>query len=252
MRQYTDAPFMEPAEYDRMQAVEDSMWWYRAAHATILDALRQAPGPPAAPLLDAGCGTGGLLRRLALAPADRPLVGLDASPEAAASAQRRSGCPIVVGTVDDLPFPAATFGVILSIDVLSHRRVDPPVALAEAYRCLLPGGILVLNLPAFAWLSSYHDAHVHNARRFDRVALGEQVAAAGFTPIRIAYWNSLLFPLMVIRRKCFGSGRAASDVTAYPAAVDRMFGGLLALERAGARRGVRYPFGGSLLVIARK
>ena len=50
---------MEPAEYDRMDAVEERMWWYRAAHANMLDALSRSSPPPGSPLLDAGCGTGG-------------------------------------------------------------------------------------------------------------------------------------------------------------------------------------------------
>lgn len=266
---------MEAAEYDRMQAVEDDMWWYRAAHARVLDALAQAPGPRGAALLDAGCGTGGLLRRLArLRDGDRDddrdarseggsagparesiprlTIGLDASAEAAASARRRSGQPLLVGTANALPFPDASLGTILSIDVLCHRLVDPARALAEAHRCLLPGGTLVLNLPAFEWLASYHDARVHNARRFDRPGLRRLIDAAGFASARIDYWNSLLFPLMVLRRKLFTGGGGESDVADYPVLVDRLFAGLLALERAGMRAGLRYPFGGSLIAIARK
>ncbi|WP_332837646.1 methyltransferase domain-containing protein, partial [Neoroseomonas rubea] len=79
---------MEPAEYDLMDAAEERMWWYRALHARVLDALARRPGPAGA-LLDAGCGTGGLLRRLA--GLDRPLVGLDFNPAAAARAAAKSG-----------------------------------------------------------------------------------------------------------------------------------------------------------------
>ena len=51
---------MEPAEYALMDDAEDRMWWYRALHARLVEALAGALGP----VLDAGCGTGGLLARL--------------------------------------------------------------------------------------------------------------------------------------------------------------------------------------------
>ena len=77
---------MEPAEYDLMDAAEQRMWWYRALHARVIGALRRRPGP-AGTVLDAGCGTGGLLARMASL--GRPLAGLDFNP-AAARARRPS------------------------------------------------------------------------------------------------------------------------------------------------------------------
>ena len=51
---------VEPQEYHLMDAVEDGMWWYRALHTRVLQAL----GRPRGRVLDAGCGTGGFLARL--------------------------------------------------------------------------------------------------------------------------------------------------------------------------------------------
>ena len=82
---------MELAEYDLMDAVEDRMWWYRAMHARVIDAVRRRPGPAGRALLDAGCGTGGLLRRLAAAAIGHRLVGVDFSAAAAARAHAKSG-----------------------------------------------------------------------------------------------------------------------------------------------------------------
>jgi hypothetical protein len=101
-------------------------------------------------------------------------------------------------------------------------------------------------------MASFHDREVHNARRFERANLVRLLAAAGFSGIRTTYWNSLLFPLMVLRRKLFATGRTQSDVGEFAPLSDRFFGGIMAAERAGLRLGLKYPFGGSLLAVATK
>ena len=81
---------MEPAEYRLMDQAEAGMWWYRALHARIADALRATHGR----VLDAGCGTGGLLARLRANPA-LDLHGLEYEAEAAHRAAQKSGARIV-------------------------------------------------------------------------------------------------------------------------------------------------------------
>lgn len=243
---------MEPAEYDRMHAVEDRMWWYRAVHAHMLDALRRFPPPPGTPLLDAGCGTGGLLRYLADQGNGRLQVGIDILERAAVMARDKSGSPVAVASADCLPFRDETLGTILSVDVICHRAVEPARALAEARRCLVAGGSLIINVPAYQWLASFHDRQVHNARRFERSGLMALLRAAGFAKIRTTYWNSLLFPLMVLRRKVLAARSEQSDVGDFSSAADKIFGMIMAVERSGLRLGMRYPFGGSLLAVATK
>src|SRR5664279_1905996 len=80
---------------------------------------------------------------------------------AASRAAAKSGAAVATGTVNTLPFANASFDAMLSIDVLCHQSVDPAAALAEVRRCLKPGGVLVINLPAFEWLRSDHDMRVH-------------------------------------------------------------------------------------------
>ncbi len=154
---------MEPIEYERMDAAEERLWWYRALHAQLLDALGRSPLPAGAAILDAGCGTGGLLKRLAAIAPGRPRVGLDREATAAHRAACKSDASIVIGSVDALPFADASFGA----DMLYHRDVDPSRAASDAYRCLMPEGMIVVNRPAFGWLASYHDRQVHGARRYD-------------------------------------------------------------------------------------
>ena len=56
---------------------------------------------------------------------------------------------------------------------------------------------------------------------------------------------------MVITRKLLPArGDASSDVALYPAPIETFCRGVTALERALLRRGVRLPFGGSLIAVA--
>jgi ubiquinone/menaquinone biosynthesis C-methylase UbiE len=242
---------MEPTEYELMDAAEDQMWWYRAAHAQMLDALVRRPGPAGRGVLDAGCGTGGLLRRLREVVGPGLVVGMDYHAAAARRAGEKARVPVAAGDVSTLPFADASFGAAVSADVLCHRLVDPERALAELRRVLAPGGTLVLNLPAFEWLKSAHDVRVHTARRFTAEQATRLLHAAGFQRVEARYWNALLLPLMVLRRKVVAT-RAddASDVAPFPPWLDRTLHGVASLERRLSSMGVRYPAGGSVLAVA--
>jgi SAM-dependent methyltransferase len=242
---------MERSEYERMHALEGRLWWYRGLHGLMVDHVRKMAGPGTRPLLDAGCGTGGLLAALGRQATGPARLGLEYDATAAGLAAEKSRAHIVVGSITALPFASGTLGGVVSADVLPHRLVEPPQALREAHRCLETGGFLILNLPAYQWMMSAHDRHVHTARRFTRrqaIALAQE---AGFRVRRATYWNCILFPLMVVRRMTTRRG-SGSDVRPFPAPVDWLFGAIVGLERRLIGWGVSLPFGGSVLLVAQK
>lgn len=177
-----------------MRAVEDLHWWYQGLWRLTLDWLtRRLPPGERAQVLDAGCGTGGLLSQL------RPLypasVGLDLSPEAVAHCQTRGLTRVARGTVTEMPFPTGRFDAVISNDVLYHRQVEVMPALREFHRVLRPGGLLLMNLAALESQRGAHDESVHTARRFERSQVGRLLAEAGFATERLSYRNFLLFPV---------------------------------------------------------
>jgi SAM-dependent methyltransferase len=244
---------MERGEYERLAAVEERMWWFRGLHANLLAAWREAGRAAAQPdVLDVGCGTGGLLKRLVGEFPVTHAFGLDLDAGAAATAWRKSACPVCVGDAAALPFADRAFDAIFSADVLCHRGVDEAAALGSFRRCLKPGGMLVLNLPAYRWLYSAHDRAVDNARRYGRRDIRALLQAAGFAGVRMRYWNSLLFPLMLLRRKLkpVAAAHPASDVALLWAPLERLFSAVVAVEGKLLAWGVSLPFGGSILTIA--
>jgi hypothetical protein len=75
---------------------------------------------------------------------------------------------------------------------------------------------------------------------------------AGLQPIYATYWNTLLFPIMALQRLVPRSAERESDVHLYPSPIEALFGALLAGERRLLHVGIRLPFGGSLLAVAKR
>jgi ubiquinone/menaquinone biosynthesis C-methylase UbiE len=111
-------------------------------------AARARPAPGAA-ILDVGCGTGVVARRLARDGARR-VVGLDATPamlEVARAAASREGRAVEwrEGFAEKLPFADAEFDLVACQFALMFFA-DRAAALAEMARVLRPGGRLALSV----------------------------------------------------------------------------------------------------------
>lgn len=244
---------MEAAEYALMATAEERMWWYRAMHAHVLDWSGVMRAGPLLRVLDAGCGTGGVLKgcaKQALRPVD--LFGLDFDAQACAYTASKTHAAVTRGTINALPFGDRHFDLVISADVLSNRFVDETAALREFHRCLVPGGRLILNLPAYEWMMGEHDRHVHNGRRYTRKRIIDRLATVGLTARRSTYWNTIPFPVMALHRKVFARRQDASDVRLYPAPVEAVFNAAMAIEQLWLRTGLSLPFGGSVLVEAER
>jgi SAM-dependent methyltransferase len=241
---------MEPSEYETIAKLEHKHWWYRGMAAISLSLLRsaQAHRPGSLRILDAGCGTGGMLR--ALIEFGRPF-GVDFHPRALAHARGRA--PVARASVEQLPFASNCFDLLTSFDVLYHRAVvDDQAALREFSRVLRPGGSLLLRVPALESLRGAHDAVVHTRRRYSRGDLRARLHAAGFRILRLTYANSLLLPVIYLRRRLgTAGGDTESDVSLPSPALNRALEFILALEKH-ALAVVNFPLGVSLFAVASK
>jgi SAM-dependent methyltransferase len=240
---------LNPEEYARMHAAEDRQWWYAGMRAISFALLDGAVLPPAARLLDAGCGTGGMAGHLA---ARARAVGVDLSAEAVRLARAR-GAAVARAGLMALPFADGTFDCVTSFDVLYHRWVrDDAAAVREMARVLRPGGHLLLRVPALKMLWGAHDEAVHSRHRYTRGEVRRLLGAEGFEVVRATYANSLLLPLLAARRTLDRlTGRQGSDVAFLPAPLERSFAALLRLEAHLVRR-LSLPLGASVFALARK
>ncbi|MBE2214561.1 MAG: class I SAM-dependent methyltransferase [Opitutaceae bacterium] len=242
---------MHLEEYRKLAEVEDRMWYFRALNRRVAHWLARLLPTGTARVLDAGCGTGGLIRTLRAAHPEWCVEGLDFMPLACALARERTGTAITQGSITAMPFADAAFDAIATCDVVCQVD-DAAGAIDELARCVRPGGTVVVNAPAYAWLWSYHDEAVQSKHRFTRPELTAHFRTAGLEVVFASYANSLILPLVAARRKLLPPRSQASDVALSSAPVESALAALAALEFAWQRRGLASPAGSSVFIVGRR
>src|SRR5215211_6829194 len=250
---------MDPTFYASYYRHEDHHWWFRWRFELITQLVGDLKSDPEFRILDAGCGTGQMLKHLEeLGEA----IGIDTSAQATAFAQSRGVKSLVRGSITAVPFPEATFDCVVALDVIEH--VDDDLGILKALHDVIkPGGRLIVTVPAYEILWSEHDDINHHKRRYTAPQLRQIIEHAGFTIDRVTYCNSVfLAPIFAIRkfknlmRKVRNSnGKHAqglnSDLGDYPGFMNEAAFQIMRAENVLMRH-VDLPFGVSILAVAER
>ncbi|GAA0678270.1 SAM-dependent methyltransferase [Sphingomonas insulae] len=226
---------MDRIVYDRMAAHDSTHWWYRARRDILSDYLtRYANVPKGARILEIGCGTGHNLPMLA---AFGDVDAIEIDPAARAIANERLGKPVGDAPLPDLPGVArGSYDLVAVLDVVEHIE-DDVAALKGMASLLKPGGKILVAVPAHQWLWSAHDVVNHHHRRYSKGSLVRAIAAAGLTPRKLTYFNSLLFPLAAAARIAGRlTGRDDSDDSPPAKPLNALFETIFRLERHAVGR----------------
>jgi SAM-dependent methyltransferase len=235
-----------PERLELIAGLEDWHFWFIARQLLIERLLARHAVSGGRRLLDIGCGTGRLARRLAglgfhVLGMDRRRKGLPAGGPAAwflgADARR-------------IPLRPGACGVITALDVLEHT--GDLAAMAEMARVLEPGGIAVVTVPALPWLWSARDEAAGHRRRYTRRSLNRLVTAGGLELIEMRYYQCLLFPLLLATRLTGRRSARALSVEERPGPrINRL---LLAINRLEVRLGdfLPLPWGSTLTAVCRR
>ncbi|OIP58195.1 MAG: hypothetical protein COX79_04795 [Candidatus Levybacteria bacterium CG_4_10_14_0_2_um_filter_36_16] len=93
--------------------------------------------------LDAGCGTGLILRHL-----PKGAVGIDINPRNISKAKKHApNAKIVEGDIEKMPFKDKSFSTIVCTEVIEHQP-NPAPTVNELYRVLEKGGVLIGSVPS--------------------------------------------------------------------------------------------------------
>jgi SAM-dependent methyltransferase len=240
----------DPDAFEGLAGVEDESFWFRGRNRLILWALsRYCAG--AGSMLEVGCGTGYVLAGIRAAQPGIRLGGAELYLEGMAHARRRvPDAAFYQLDATRIPFEQE-WDVVGAFDVLEHVE-DDEAFLRGMYRALRPGGRLLVTVPQHPRLWSAADEYAHHVRRYTRRELLQKVDRAGFAVERVTSFMALLLPAMWAsrlrdkrRRQAYDPSREHARTRATP-----VLGRVLDLERACIRRGVDFPAGGSLMVVA--
>jgi ubiquinone/menaquinone biosynthesis C-methylase UbiE len=199
-------PDRDVAAFDERAAGYESgrlgQWHLEIADRTAARALACQPAPRR--VLDVGCGTGYLLRRLAaqVPDAGARFVGVDLAPRMLAVAAGRAGDPrlrFARAAAERLPAADAAFDLVVSTTSFDHWA-DQGAGLAECGRVLAPGGTLVLTdlFSALLWPTLRGDRRGKARTRGRAAAL---LAAAGLTEIRWHHGYALILGTVTASRR---------------------------------------------------
>lgn len=250
---------MERYEYDTLYQFESDYWWYRMLHGVLGDTLSRLKLGRHPRILDAGCGTGGNLAKLAAHPSGPATFGFDYAEYAGSYWPRRGITRACVGSINQIPYASGIFDLTMSIDVLESDGVDERAACTELLRVTRPGGWALITVPAFTWLlTEEHHQAVHASRRYTRQTARALWDGLPARIVRATYVFATVFPAVAAYRTLLKlrprdpNQPPRSELNALPGPLNSLFSAVNRPERALLKRGINMPFGSSILVLVQK
>lgn len=244
----------DPQWYAELARLEEGNFWFSARNRLIFWIARRYLASDAS-YLEIGCGTGFVLRMLRRQFPKWRIYATEAHAEGLVFARARVGNNATFGQMDARAIPFRDeFDVIGAFDVIEHIEDDEKV-LDEIHASLKPKGFFLLSVPQHMFLWSRYDEVGCHFRRYSLAELNGKLKNAGFRIVETTSFNSLLLPLMLLSRLGKRDSNQHIDVLEelrLSKAMNAILSGVLWLEFALVRIGIRWPLGGSRIVLARK
>jgi SAM-dependent methyltransferase len=184
-----------------MAQVEQELWWYQALHSLVLNSIRKYFPDPDISIIDAGCGTGGLLLFLQ-ARGYTDIQGFDLSKDAVRFCRQRK-LSVDRDRLQNIAtrYALASTNVIISNDTLYFLTEQERAAFVlHCFQLLKPDGLLLLNLPALKAFRGIHDLSVGIQHRFSKSDIPTLFMQCDFHLVQQIYWPLFLSPLIYLTR----------------------------------------------------
>jgi len=248
-----------PDRFALLARIERDHFWFVPRRRLILS-LAARYAPDARSVLEVGCGSGNVTAALAASRSWTRVVGLDLHPSglSLARAALPGSVELIQADARQIPFRAA-FDLAGAFDVLEHVPEDESI-IGGVRAALADDGIFIAAVPQHPSLWSAADDVAHHVRRYERGELEAKLASNGFDVLFSSSYAVVLLPLMAASRRLSRKPGAseeearrlvASELHVSPA-VNGMLSAMLQAEVALTRRGMRWPIGGSRVVVAAK
>lgn len=226
---------------------EENSFWFNSRNKLIIWVIKKY-FCDFSKFLEIGCGTGYVLRGIKRVFPNRNYSGSELFLEGLNYAKKR------LPDVDFFQLDATKlnmptkFDIIGAFDVLEHIKKDELV-LKNMYISVKRGGGIILTVPQHQFLWSQTDITACHVRRYSKKDLINKIRKSGFNILYISSFVSLLMPFMIISRKIKSKPTCELKINPF---IDYIFRLIMFIERFFIYIGIRFPFGGSLIVVARK
>jgi SAM-dependent methyltransferase len=234
---------MNKEEYSKMYKLEDSHFWF-VAKRCFIDTFLKPVSKEINTILDLGCGTGGMTKHMAKY--GKVMFAVEHA--------RRRKLKIAHASAEKLSKNVGKFDLITIFDVLYHKNISSPENVINSCSKLLNrGGYILITDSAFKFLAGSHDIALGGSRRFTIPEIETMLKKSKFKIIRSSYMYFFISPLILIKRLLLDKLHLTkgSDVKAVSPIFNYLLKILLRIE-AFSLRWISFPFGSSLIVLAKK
>jgi len=251
---YADAGF-DLAAFDRLARIEAGHFWFVARNELIVG-LAERHFPNARSYLEIGCGNGAVLGALARSRRWERLVATDLHPAGLAHARQRLTPAVELAQMDATVIPArAAFELCGAYDIIEHVP-DDEAALRAMRASTAPGGGAIIAVPQHPALWSRADEIGKHQRRYRRGELEAKLERSGYRVVFSSSYTVVLLPLMALNRLKARLLPADADADIFREldvgpGLNRAFKILLRTEVRLTLAGMRWPAGGSRVVVAK-
>jgi SAM-dependent methyltransferase len=252
---YADYP---DSGFDLTQKNANSSFWVCSRNRLFKSiVLRHLLSTGKTKFLEIGCGTGNFIEQI-VQNENLEITGSEIYLNGLAYAKKN------LPNVDFVQFDVTqgkigeSFHIITAFDVIEHIENDN-AALFNISQMLNKDGVLIISVPQHMFLWSKLDEIVKHKRRYSRRELVAKLKANDFDIEYTTSFLFILFPLMLISRLFDRRGnKSPSDEQGlekrvkFSGTLNVIFDFFMRIDEGLIRFGASLPFGGTLVVVARK
>jgi len=174
--------------------------------------------------------------------------------EEGALALSKEGFATFRAFLNDCELPKDSIETFGCFDVLEHLE-NPNILISEMCRTLVPGGLLLITVPAHQWLYSHFDKSIGHFRRYSKKSLLTELDGFEIEEIRYIF-PSLVLPAFLLRRIPYflfpdKNGQEQRNASSRQMKIMRKFSSVM-LTLFRLEHLTRTPFGLSIYCVARK
>jgi SAM-dependent methyltransferase len=243
----------DPVFFAKLAEIEAAHFWFVARNELIVG-LANRFFPSAKRYLEIGCGNGAVLRAIAASRRWERLAGSDLHPTGLKHARAHLPQDIELVQMDARAIPAVNaFDLTGAFDILEHVADDEAV-LRGLRAATGKGGGTIISVPQHPSLWSRADEIGHHQRRYRLGEMEAKLTRSGFDILFSSSFTAILLPLMVLSRLKARVAPGHADVereTSLGSTTNAVLKAILRAEVRLTLTGLRWPIGGSRVVVAR-